>query len=47
MKNIRFAHGTNIYDFFVIPTIRFSANFQPDMFLTIEWLKWFVGIVWE
>ena len=42
-KNIVFTSGTNIYDFFILPTIRYSDN-GYIAFLTIEWLKWFIGI---
>lgn len=43
--DIWITRGSNIYDFFIVPTIRFdNRNFNH---LTIEWLKWYVGIAWE
>lgn len=45
MKNIRFMSGKNIYDFFVIPTIRFNYD-GWFKYLTFEWLAWFVGFKW-
>lgn len=47
MKTIRIASGTNLYDFFVIPTIRFNNGGGFVKYLTVEWLKWYVGISWE
>ena len=45
MKNIIFANGRNTYDFFLLPTIRYNASVEY-IFLTIEWLKWYIGIKW-
>lgn len=45
MKNITFTNGTNIYDFFILPTIRYNDDCDIA-FLTIEWLKWFIGVKW-
>lgn len=43
---MKFAYGSNMHDFFIIPTIRFELH--CDMrYLTVEWLKWYVGIRWE
>lgn len=42
MKNIIFVSGKNLYDFFLIPTIRYADGFSK--YLTVEWLKWYVGI---
>lgn len=41
-KNITFTSGTNIYDFFILPTIRCNSDGYIT-FVTVEWLKWFVG----
>lgn len=47
MKKFWITQGTNLYDLFIIPTIRFDKrNFDFNR-LTIEWLKWYVGIAWE
>lgn len=39
--------GTNLYDFFIIPTIRIDwsdKNFNHGVTrVTIEWLRWYVG----
>ena len=43
MKNIKFTSGTNIYDFFILPTIRYNSDCYIT-FVTIEWMKWFIGI---
>ena len=47
MKKIQFSKGTNIYDFFIIPTIRITYDNAYCSFLTIEWLKWYIGISWD
>lgn len=46
MKNIKLTYGTNVYDFFFTPTIRLEACCEVR-YLTIDWLKWYVGISWE
>lgn len=43
MKNIVFTSGKNIYDFFIIPTIRINSDCDIT-FITIEWLAWFIGV---
>jgi hypothetical protein len=45
MKDIVFMIGTNIYEFFFIPTIRYFEGFDRE--LTVEWLKWYIGIRWH
>ena len=45
MKNI-FAFGTNVRDFFVVPTIRYN-NDGYCKYLTLEWLRWYIGFRWE
>jgi hypothetical protein len=45
MENITFTNGTNIYDFFITPTIRYN-NDGFCKYLTIEWLRWFIGVKW-
>ena len=47
MKNIMLSIGTNVYDFFIIPTIRFTKNNGIYTYLTVEWLKWYIDISWE
>lgn len=42
-KNIVFTSGKNIYDFFIIPTIRINSDCDIT-FVTIEWLAWFIGV---
>lgn len=44
--NINFISGENIYDFHLIPTIKFTRYFDMR-FLTFEWLKRYVGFSWE
>lgn len=39
----RICRGYNVYDFFVIPTIRFTLAGCAN-YLTFEWLKWYIGI---
>ena len=46
MKNRRFTYGSNVYDLFFIPTIRLEKQCEIR-YLTVEWLKWFMGIRWE
>ena len=46
MKKIRFANGTNMYDFFIIPTIRITSRDGLYTFVTVEWLKWYIGVTW-
>lgn len=43
MKHIDFTRGRNLYDFFIIPTIRVDKR-NGDIRCTIEWLKWYIGI---
>lgn len=45
MKNI-FAFGTNVRDFFAVPTIRYN-NDGYCKYLTLEWLRWYIGFRWE
>ena len=47
MKKVRLTKGTNIFDWCFIPTIRFDNSYREIKYLTIEWLKWYVGIKWE
>lgn len=37
--------GTNLYDFFLIPTIRIDKRDCEFTRVTIEWLKWYIGFV--
>ena len=46
MYEYGFSFGTNVYDVFLIPTIRFRRNDGFGNYLTVEWLKWYVGIKW-
>lgn len=46
MHKIYFASGSNINDFFILPTIRLQSINRMDGYLTIEWLKWYIGIKW-
>ena len=46
MHKLYFTSGANLYDFFIIPTIRINRTCNTDGYLTIEWLKWFIGIKW-
>ena len=43
---MRFICGRNMYDFYFIPTIRMERHCEMR-YLTIEWLKWYMGIQWE
>lgn len=45
MKHFAFKAGTNIYDFFVLPTIRYEHH-ADTKFVTFEWLWWFAGVSW-
>lgn len=47
MKSIALICGANAYDFFVLPTIRVSDEGDMGIFITIEWLMWYVGIAIE
>ena len=40
-----FAYGRDLYDIFILPTIRYSADGICG-YLTIEWLKWYFGVKW-
>jgi hypothetical protein len=44
MSNFSFVCGRNVYDFFVLPTIRVNDEGNMGIFITIEWLMWYVGI---
>lgn len=41
--NIYFTSGENMYDWFIIPTIRIDRKYTDITYITIEWLKWFIG----
>lgn len=43
VKSVVFTKGRNVYDFFVVPTIRYNNNGFLK-YLTVEWLRWFIGI---
>ena len=45
-RYIKFTSGKNIYDFFVIPTIRINSDCDIT-FVTVEWLWWFIGIKFD
>lgn len=47
MKNICITKGRNLYDRFIIPTIRYNVNTLGAKFLTVEWLIWYFGIKWQ
>jgi hypothetical protein len=46
MKKFRFVRGTNWWEFFVLPAIKFEVCCELR-YLTFEWLKWYVGFEWE
>ena len=46
MPKLYFAKGSNLNDFFFIPTIRLHAIDYAYGYLTIEWFKWYIGIKW-
>ena len=46
MPKLYFASGSNLDDFFIIPTIRLHKTYHVYGYLTIEWLKWYIGIKW-
>ena len=43
---MRVTHGYYLYDFFVLPTIRYE-RYCEARYLTIDWFKWYIGIQWE
>jgi hypothetical protein len=45
MKDFRMIRGTNIKDWFIIPTIRVHHGFSK--YVTIEWFNVYVGVMWE
>lgn len=47
IKKCWLTKGTNLYDFFVIPTVRYNTDSCSRYFITIEWLKWYIGITWN
>lgn len=46
MKCMKFVCGSNMLDFYIIPTIKIEKHCEMR-YLTVEWLKWYVGIQWE
>lgn len=42
---MRLTCGSNMFDLFFIPTIRFELHCEMR-YLTIEWLKWYIGVQW-
>ena len=48
MKDIIFTHGTNVRDFFIVPTIKYNHDgYGYCKYLTLEWLNFYVGFKWE
>ena len=45
-KSCYLSYGVNLFDFFIVPTIGFHADDGFGTYLTIEWLKWYVGVKW-
>ena len=43
---MRLICGSNMYDFYFIPTIRTERHCEMR-YLTITWLKWYIGISCE
>lgn len=41
-----FIWGTRHFDFFPLPAIRFGLFCEGAGHLTIEWLKWYIGVKW-
>jgi hypothetical protein len=39
--------GKNLYDFFIIPTIRIDKRYLNYTRITFEWLNFYVGFVIE
>ena len=46
MKEFVFIFGRNYYDFFIVPTVRIHIASKIDNYVTIDWLRWYVGIKW-
>jgi hypothetical protein len=46
MYYIRFIRGSDMRDFYFLPTIRYERHCEMR-YLTMEWLKWYVGLEWE
>jgi hypothetical protein len=46
MNNATITYGSNLWDFYLIPTIKIERHCEM-VYLTIEWLKWYFGISWE
>jgi hypothetical protein len=44
MKRTALTVGTLVYDFFLLPTIRYEHH-GDTKFVTFEWLRWYVGIM--
>ena len=41
-------YGRELYDFFLLPTIRIHQRYIYHTEIEIVWLKWFVGvIIWK
>lgn len=46
MDYLRFVCGSNLLSFYIIPTIKIERHCEMK-YLTVEWLKWYVGIQWD
>lgn len=44
--DVDFVYGTNVRDFFIIPTIRYNDD-GYCRYLTIEWLNLYIGVRWD
>lgn len=39
--------GKNLYDFFIIPTIRVERTYREFTRVTFEWLNFYIGFIIE
>ena len=46
MDYMKFVCGSNMFDLFLIPTIRLEVHCEMR-YLTVEWLRWYIGVQWE
>ena len=45
---MNFNYGHELYDFFILPTIRIHSRYNNHIEIELVWFKWFVGVqIWK
>lgn len=47
MNDIHIVYGTKTFEFVVLPTIVVTTSDGSYKFITIEWMRWYIGFAWD